>query len=724
VGRLQTGTLSLPKHPIAYLSLGILVSTLVSSIFSTNQRLSLLGVGLEQDTFISLLILVFLMFLLANYFRSRRLVFSYYLATMVAGLMVILVQVLVILGVFWPSYFTGGASNLIGKWNSLAIYLGFITLLATLLLENLYFTNKKYLKIILWAVFGLGVLSLVFINFNISWYLVGTLSLIYLFEKKVTWRQWSRLATGLVVLSLVFVIFGRSGSFLNQKISNLNSRAGVSNLEVRPSWTGTWTIVRQALVEKGEKRPAIVSTLVGVGPNQFAYEWAKYKPLGVNETMFWNVDFNAGVGLLPSMMVGTGLLGMAFWILFLGALIIFGLRTWRQTLPDEAGRPLVLISLLAMFYFWAAAIFYVTDLTTFSLAFIFTGVWLGLSTGLGALPEEKITFRSGISRLIFSLIIALLLLAALGSFYYGGRHYRSLFLFRQGVYELNRGGSLEDSQNLIVKAIGLSEQDLYYRSLIDLSLTRMNQLVNTPNLPQEQILGAFSQALLVATTSANRAIYLDRGNYLNYAYSGKLYEALVPLQVRGAYDWALASYREAARVSPKNPSVYTDMARLEIINGNRAGAENYIKRALEHKPNFSTAYTLRAQISADKNDIAGAITNLKQAAAFDPQNSDILFQLGSLQYKNADYAGSAATLEQAVALYPSYSNARYFLGLSYSRLGEAAKAIKQFEEIKALNPDNAEVKTILENLQAGRPAVTPPAPVPATKTVKADTKKK
>ncbi len=60
-----------------------------------------------------------------------------------------------------------------------------------------------------------------------------------------------------------------------------------------------------------------------------------------------------------------------------------------------------------------------------------------------------------------------------------------------------------------------------------------------------------------------------------------------------------------------------------------------------------------------------------------------------------------SALERAVALVPTYSNAKYFLGLAYSKEGMVEDALTQFKQIQALNPDNAEIKVIISNLEAG-----------------------
>ena len=75
-----------------------------------------------------------------------------------------------------------------------------------------------------------------------------------------------------------------------------------------------------------------------------------------------------------------------------------------------------------------------------------------------------------------------------------------------------------------------------------------------------------------------------------------------------------------------------------------------------------------------------------------------------------------AALERAVGLNPQYSNARYFLGLSYFQVGRIEESAEQFTVVSDLNPDNEEVKAILENVKAGNDPfdnIEPPAPPPA-----------
>jgi tetratricopeptide (TPR) repeat protein len=59
-------------------------------------------------------------------------------------------------------------------------------------------------------------------------------------------------------------------------------------------------------------------------------------------------------------------------------------------------------------------------------------------------------------------------------------------------------------------------------------------------------------------------------------------------------------------------------------------------------------------------------------------------------------------LTKAITIVPNYANAQYFLGLSDEYLAKHDEAIAQFEALSKTNPDNADVQSILGNLQAGR----------------------
>jgi len=102
---------------------------------------------------------------------------------------------------------------------------------------------------------------------------------------------------------------------------------------------------------------------------------------------------------------------------------------------------------------------------------------------------------------------------------------------------------------------------------------------------------------------------------------------------------------------------------------------------------------------------AEAVKELEAVKNSAPLDTGLAFQLGLVYYQSKDYQKAKLELERAISLDSNYANALYFLGLTYDQLGNKNKAIEKFQKVSDLNPDNAEVKEILENLEAGKNAL-------------------
>jgi tetratricopeptide (TPR) repeat protein len=100
-----------------------------------------------------------------------------------------------------------------------------------------------------------------------------------------------------------------------------------------------------------------------------------------------------------------------------------------------------------------------------------------------------------------------------------------------------------------------------------------------------------------------------------------------------------------------------------------------------------------------------AISKLEDTKTIAPFDTGLAFQLGVIYYSDNQLDKARAEFERAVALDQNYSNARYFLGLVYDKQGEKQKAIEQLQRVAELNPDNEQMKKIIENLKAGKAAL-------------------
>ncbi len=710
VTKLEDGRLEFPGGSIFWSSLLIVVSFLTSSLLSSSIDTSLLGLGYENDTFASVVIFFIAMFLASIFFDSKRTINHLYKGLIASASVAGVIE---LFQVFSSSKLLSGGvlDNLIGKWNDLGIFFGLALLLSLVALELKPFEGRVMRKI-LWVLSGISVLVVAIVNYDLIWGILGLFSLIIfiysLAEDGIFRREGgfegvshmlSRPSFAVLVLSILF-FFGTNivGSTLG--------KYGIYQLEVRPSWQSTVEVAKATMNK---------NLFFGSGPNTFSTEWSLSKPEAVNSTVFWNTDFSVGFGRIPSFAVTLGLLGLIASGLFMLAMIYNGHRAFLASFDDLSDQFILVMSAVASFYLWSFSLFYVTDTTLLALTFVFTGIFLGSLSTAGLIRTYRFSFfdnaRVGF---ISVLMIVIMIIAVISGGYLTYRKFGALYNFQQGLYNFNNSGNLDQAEASIKRAIDMDGQDLYYRSLTEIYLIRLRNILNGPSgLSQAELMKQLQDNLTAAAGSARKATEINSGNYLNWLTLGKVGETVLPLKdvIAGSYDLASQSYLKALALNPNNPTIYLSLAQLEAARGNVSKAKEYIAQALTKKSNFTAALFLASQIEASQGNLKNAIAKAQEAAVFSPGDIGVLFQLGLLKYMSKDYTGSIEALGSAVSSQPNYSNAKYFLGLSYSKLGKTSSAIKEFEDIIALNPDSKEVQSILKNLRAGRGAlenITPP----------------
>jgi len=705
IAKLKEGKFEFPKSIILIFAFLVPLAYLVSSLFSGSVRTSFLGGGFEIDTFGTIAALFLLFVLTTLLFKSKQKLFYLYAGFFVSVILVALFQLSRL--VFGPEFlslnvFFSSVSSLVGKWNDLGIFFGLGIILLLSILEFLNIT--KLMKIISYIILLLSIFFLVVINFTTVWFVVGLFSLILfiyslMFKTKeqidnvsennvAAKKRFSFIPLAVFVIAAVFVA---SGGLFTETISSLFN---VSQIEVRPSWQSTFEIAGKTL----KKDP-----ILGVGPNRFSTEWLGNKPEGINNTIFWNTDFNSGISFIFSSLVTTGLLGFVSWALFIVMFLFVSLKGVFNIKEDFLKKSIVISSFFGSAYLWVFNILYVPDIVILSLTFVFSGILIASLYNDEAIKKIKISFSkdSKIGIVVISVSVILLASTILWGVFVTKKFVSGIY-FQKGVIAANVSGDIAVSEANIKMAVKFDENDLYYRTLSQINLIKLNQISAQKDVEEKILQEQFRNTLGEAIDNAKKAVNADKTNYLNWLSLGKIYEAIVPLRVEGAYESAMTSYQEALKYNPESPLIYLTMAKLEVLNKNTKKARSYITEALNKKNNYTEAFFLLSQIEVDEGNIGAAISSVESASTLSPNDPTVFFYLGLLKYNNKNYSGAITSLERAVGLSPSYSNAKYFLGLSYEKVDRVTDAIAQFEDIKVLNPDNREVEQILNNLKNGK----------------------
>ncbi|MEK7192624.1 MAG: tetratricopeptide repeat protein [Patescibacteria group bacterium] len=706
LAKLEDGRFSLIKSRLIFSSFLLAVIYFLSSLASSDVSRSLFGFGYETGTFISVVIFFFAIVIGSTIFEREKNV-RLFLQTLVG--VGILAFVLKIFHLYFPGVGSlGGAfnlpnENLIGKWNDLGIYFSLSALISLCVLE--FKTLVGYSRPLAKAGVVVSLLGMAIVNFSMSWYMIGIFALFILVYKIAfgaasglsIWSKLMKPSVGVIIFALLFIFMGQADRPIGKIVSAFQESKKINTLEARPSFAATIDVTRAVFLK---------DPIFGSGPNSFESEWRISRPESVNETIFWNRDFSAGYGYIPTALATVGIAGLIAWIIFLLTYLVTGIRAVSLASVEGGAKAELMTLFISGLYLFVFATIYVPDNALLGVAFSLVGAFVGLLSYYGYYSKREYSIAgSSRYRFIAVIVLVLVILSGVTADYTYAKKFLATRNFQSAFYVANDRGNIEKAIGILDRAIALDDQDLYQRSRAELLIVRLNQILSDDSASADKLRSQFQDVLSRAIESANQAVKLDPKNQSNYIVLGRVYESIVSLKIEGAYEASKSAYDQSYNLAGKSPVVDLSLARLEFLKGNVKKAREHISKALTKKTNFTEAFYLLSQIEAKEGNLVKAITNAEQVVVLAPGDVGVIFQLGFLRYLNKDYKGAGAALERAVELNSDFSNARYFLGLSYSKLGMKDQAVAQFEKIKISNPDNTEVQKILANLYQNRPAL-------------------
>ena len=705
VARLRSNSIAIPKEKFILPLIALPVITLVVSLFSGNIFHSLVGNGIDIDTTLMIFILTLGFGVGVYLFDSRDKVVRFYIVLIASALILFLYQIakLIFGGDFlsFNNILTGVTSNLIGKWNDVAIFAGLITLLSVITLDIL--RPKGNLKVIFYTSLILSLIMLVIVNFPLVWLILGFISFLlfvrsfvrnkFFADKKEVnesinfhFGDISKFTLLILSVSILFIFAGPAfGKFINTQF-------GIFQIEARPSWQSTILIA-----EKVYSR----DIFLGAGPNNFKEEWLLNKPNGINSTSFWNTDFLFGVGIIPTLFITGGLFGVFAWILFLALFFWSGIRMFIRLDIKPFDYYLSTSSFISAVFLWLLSIFYIPQITLFFFAFVFSGIFLSTQIQSGVVKQKIFEFNKNlkINFVGIVLLFVLLIVASTGLYVSIQKFVSAMYIQRAGV-QINIDGNIQAAEKSLNLALAFNKNDLVYRSISSISLIKLTDLVNKKKNTTE-IQQQFNKILSSAKASSHSAIAVNNKNYQNWVALGKVYETLIQLNDKSAYNNARSSYEKALSLNPKNPILSLNLARIDVLNGDNKAARKQIANTLSIKNDYTNAIFLLSKIEINEGNVSDAISSIEVATFLTPKDPLVFFQLGILKYSEKDYKGAIVAFNRALLLDSQYSNARYFLGLSYYQSGRIQDAIDQFNLVKDLNPNNTEINSIIWNLSNG-----------------------
>ena len=466
----------------------------------------------------------------------------------------------------------------------------------------------------------------------------------------------------------------------------------------------------QAPILRGVFSEGIKNILLGTGPGTFVFAYSKYRPLILNQTIFWGTRFSLGSSTISDWLITKGILAtfslISLFSLTFVSILIMILREKDKISLVEIG---IFSSLFGLII---SAFFYSFNL---SLWFFF---WLFLAGAFSSISRKReldfstIPFSKTIFFVFFFILFSFSLILSAFQF----QKYLAHCYYKIALSKVNENLDLAIEKMRKAKKFN-SQADLYLRELSQLLLLKANQISQDEKISQEEKREKVSQIISEGIASIEKAVSVSPQNVANWNVRGYFYRNLIGVQ--GAGELALDSYRRAIQLEPASPYSYGEMGRVYILMAQdfeKRGqieakkealslAKKKLEEALEKKSDYAPAHYLMAVIASQEGKEIEAIAKLEETRRLAPSDLGVSFQLALLYYRTNQLDKTENILKETINKFPNYSNARYLLGLVYDKKGEKEGAKIEFKKVLELNPENEEAKKILENLEKGLPAL-------------------
>lgn len=702
--------ISLQKNFVNSIMIVFLVFCGLSTVFSSSHFLSLVGTsGQEYTSFISFLSFAVFFWLISCRIKKQE-NFSKLILSLISGAVIAgIVGLLQIFGVFLPfSFAQTKAFNTVGTINSLAIFLTIITVLANSF--YIVWNGKGKTVSILTTLLSVITFFFLFLNSYSTVWLVF-LAGISLILALVFWRAHELHHTKKYLLPMLMV--GGALFFLLVKI---NPPVSIP-VEILPNTSTSLTIAKQTLNDS--------NLWFGSGPGTYSFNYAKFRPVEVNSTNFWNTRFDNGYSGFLTFLPTLGILPFLSLVILCLALGIFAVIKFFKHEEEQW-----LIFTIIPAWLTAIAFFFVYP-TNFTLSFLF----FLLSGMIGALIKGKVkTFtlaKSPKIKIITSIGFTALAVITITVLFLAIERFSADYAFAKAVKIDREGGDLQEVIKKIDSAATINRfNDAYYRNLAEALVLEINSQLS--NLGTEQTTAeqnTYLQSLISASiNSAKKATDLEPQNVVNWLELGSVYRAFTPI-MKEAGGFSISSFEKALALEPSNPENYIELGKTYLAIASAlepltlststsekqtaktsqseafAKAEESFNKAIELKPDYAHAHYQMALAYERQGKLDEAISKMESINKYNSQDVGVAFELGVLYLRrlgSSDLVLAEKVLTQATELLPSYSNAHWYLAFVYEQTGKIDKAIAEMQKVVELNPDNELAKSRLDGLLNGQ----------------------
>lgn len=673
---------------------------ILSTIFSVDHYNSLVGHNsYYHHTLISMVIFLIFFYLLINNFSlsDRLLIIKTLFLSAIFGLILSLGQHLKLYPHPWTDLQNPNVTPFTGSHDN------FLILAAVFLVFGLIFLFWQKLSLS-WRAIGGGLSLLALVNiflldFNLGWwFLILSLILLLLFiilrrtELKIYQLL---LPTLLIALSLVLL-------FVNLKTFTKLDFTPDINLDNQTSY--------QVM-----KKSLIGNYLLGSGPENFNYDFSRFRPLEFNNRDFWQLGFNKAGVEIWQLVITWGPLPVIILLLLIGYYLYLNGRLFLTERNDFWIRVLNLIGLLV--------ICFSAFLTSFNLVTVFL-FWLFLALGTLSFTYQSKTSQTKSKNLYFTgLGFSLLIVFAILVFFFAGRVYLAEIKFK-AAYQAGARQDWNQSKKLLVAAEDLNPYDPNISlSQASVLLEQLSQLDSKSQGYSREANSLISQTgILVEAAIARKpkysSIYGQAGEifstlsfylpklraqtakYFGQAIQRDQNNPLYPIKLGQVYYQQAQLITSQLAQAPENS--LTEETRKNLTDSKNQAlnqAEANFAQADKLKNNFLEAKLNLALVHEEQGQAESAQKELEQLVNANPLNFDLRFELGRMYLRSKKFDQAEQNFTLLTQLYPQNINAHIYLAEIYRLAGQNDQVKQEYQAVLQLDPENQLAKKYLQESQ-------------------------
>lgn len=386
-----------------------------------------------------------------------------------------------------------------------------------------------------------------------------------------------------------------------------------------PSLTASWSVALDSIREPR-------SALIGVGPAAYQNVYSRFKPLWVNDTPEWNLQFSQAANTPLTILTMMGFVGLIAWVLVASKV----LKQVRSA--DFSSRPVAVMAAFLVI----TQLLLPSNIVSLTLFAIVLAVLAASQRGhlsvlqLGAMSAqvsgprslEQISSQNDQRVINPFFLIAIVMLGAIGVVgYLGGRAYAANY----NMYKSNLAAAENDVVNTYELQAKAVNQNPYLDSIRRrYALTNMLIAVALSNKADvtEDEQAQVTQLLQQSIREARSATLLDPGDTQNWGVLAQIYQNIIPASEE-AVSWTVQSYVSAIETNPTDPTLRIALGSIFLGQEQLQQAAALFQQATEVKPDFANAHYNLAVTLKQLGQLEAARTSYQRVLVLiDPSSDD------------------------------------------------------------------------------------------------------